>query len=199
MKRTFTLALAAAATFAAAAPAHAALTSAGVACKPSDVSPDADKCSGWWVGNLLQYGKDAPKKGTNAAYDAQQDAVKALFDDLGFPWTGKTVIQNLGDLSGTGGVIDFTGVLSGKTIIGIHRGNAGVGDKSQTAFFLWNNLKPSDKISLDLGGLSGSNLYLTSFTTAVPEPATWLLMIAGVGLVGWQLRRRRQTVKVSYA
>ena len=27
--------------------------------------------------------------------------------------------------------------------------------------------------------------------SAVPEPATWIMMIAGVGMIGWQLRRRR--------
>ena len=35
---------------------------------------------------------------------------------------------------------------------------------------------------------------------AVPEPATWVMMLAGFGLVGGTLRSRvRQTVKVSYA
>lgn len=27
--------------------------------------------------------------------------------------------------------------------------------------------------------------------TPVPEPATWIMMIVGVGMIGWQLRRRR--------
>jgi hypothetical protein len=30
----------------------------------------------------------------------------------------------------------------------------------------------------------------------VPEPATWVMMIVGVGMIGWQLRRRRVTVTV---
>lgn len=33
---------------------------------------------------------------------------------------------------------------------------------------------------------------------AVPEPATWLMMIMGFGLVGGSMRRKRQTVQVSY-
>jgi PEP-CTERM motif len=54
---------------------------------------------------------------------------------------------------------------------------------------------------------SGSFLY-DSFTVslvggptaAVPEPASWTMMIAGFGLVGGAMRRRRgQTVKVGYA
>lgn len=44
------------------------------------------------------------------------------------------------------------------------------------------------------GGYSG----VLSFA-AVPEPSTWLMMILGVGIAGAALRRRRQTVKVSYA
>ena len=33
---------------------------------------------------------------------------------------------------------------------------------------------------------------------AVPEPASWALMIAGFGLVGSAMRRRRETVRVSF-
>lgn len=180
---------------AAATPGHAALVSSGVACKATDVSPTASACKGWYKGNLLDFGKTGPKN--SQSYKNQLDAMAALAS-LGFSWNGMTVIQNLGSISNTGGTIDFTGFLSGKTVIGIHRGNSGDKSGSSTAFFLWNNLKPTDKITLNLGGLSSSNLYLTTFSQ-VPEPATWMLMIAGVGLVGWQLRRRRQTVSVRYA
>lgn len=47
-------------------------------------------------------------------------------------------------------------------------------------------------------GRSASYSGTLSFA-AVPEPSTWLLMIFGVGIAGAALRRRRQTVKVSYA
>ena len=38
----------------------------------------------------------------------------------------------------------------------------------------------------------GSTRYLSGFASsgAVPEPASWALMITGFGLVGWALRRR---------
>jgi hypothetical protein len=179
----------------AAAPGQAALVSSGVTCKATDVSPTASDCRGWYKGNLLDFGKTGPAN--SQSYKDQLDAMKALAS-LGFAWNGQTVVQNLGSISNTGGTIDFTGFLSGKTVIGVHRGNAGDRSGSSTAFFLWNNLKPTDTITLNLGGLSGSNLYLTTFS-AVPEPGTWLLMIAGVGLIGWQLRRRRNTTTVRYA
>ncbi|MHB8286935.1 MAG: PEPxxWA-CTERM sorting domain-containing protein, partial [Caulobacteraceae bacterium] len=34
---------------------------------------------------------------------------------------------------------------------------------------------------------------VTSVTSAAPEPATWLLMIGGIGMVGAVLRRRPTT------
>lgn len=199
MKRTFTLALAAAATFAAASPAQAALVSTagpGVNnCQLTHVSPTATACSGWWLGNLLPEGN-----GGNAA--ALKEDARLALAQLGFNWDKVTILQKITPQN-TGGVIDFTGVPSGNTIVGIHRGSAGGQTDpygNATAFFRWNNLDAAQQndIKLLLQGLSSSTLYVTTFTT-VPEPATWLLMIAGVGLVGWQLRRRRQTVKVSYA
>lgn len=190
MKRTFTLALAAAATFAAASPAQAALVSSGLGCTTTQVSPTASACVGWYQGQLL--GGSGPMR---------QDAKDALAL-LGYNWTPNTLANTVQILSSiSGNTIDFTvgtGILSGKTIIGIHRGASTAGGTQSTAFFRWDNLKPTDKITLNIGGLSSSTLYITTFSV-VPEPATWLLMIAGVGLVGWQLRRRRQTTKVSYA
>ena len=38
-----------------------------------------------------------------------------------------------------------------------------------------------------------------SAVAAIPEPATWGLMIVGVGAVGGTLRRRRATVRVAFA
>lgn len=190
MKRTFTGALAIAATFAVVSPAQAAISptpTKTTQCQASQISPTASACSGWWSGNLL------PESGPLT------DQAKYALAELGFDWDKVTILQKIQD-GNDAGIIDFTGILSGRTIIGVHRGGNGKnGDPGNaSAFFRWDNLSPTDTVQLNLSGLSSQTLYITAFGV-VPEPATWLLMIAGVGLVGWQLRRRRQSVTVSYA
>ncbi len=43
------------------------------------------------------------------------------------------------------------------------------------------------------------DVSVTGLTGAVPEPASWALMIAGIGMVGGAMRRRRVSTKVSFA
>ncbi|MEY4240285.1 MAG: hypothetical protein RL339_2886 [Pseudomonadota bacterium] len=185
MKRTFTLALAAAATFAAASPAQAALVNVtpATACSTSGVGPAADACTGWWRGNL---------NGQSAGVYADTLAALKLLDPTIASFTSLAYIPSLNGSS----TINFGITLSGKTIIGIHRGGAGDFRPDGTAFYLWNNLPQTGSLTNTIPGISNATLYMTS---AVPEPGTWMLMIAGIGLMGWQLRRRRQSVKVSYA
>lgn len=48
--------------------------------------------------------------------------------------------------------------------------------------------------------LDGFKIESISFTSAVPEPGTWMLMVIGIGMLGGALRhRRRQQSKVSLA
>ena len=50
--------------------------------------------------------------------------------------------------------------------------------------------------------LSSQNALETdniSFTAAVPEPATWAMMLMGFGAVGYSMRRRKTNVRVAYA
>ena len=41
--------------------------------------------------------------------------------------------------------------------------------------------------------------FIAGAMAAVPEPTTWAMMIGGFGLVGGSLRRRRQSVRVTFA
>jgi hypothetical protein len=56
--------------------------------------------------------------------------------------------------------------------------------------------------TLTISGLSGGKGSYSgnvAFSSAVPELATWLMMIAGVGFTGAALRRRKSDYKVNYA
>lgn len=46
-----------------------------------------------------------------------------------------------------------------------------------------------------VGSQNGSGIYTFSMTTAVPESETWAMMLAGLGLVGLQLRRKSKVAK----
>ena len=59
-------------------------------------------------------------------------------------------------------------------------------------------LKVADTAWIDSGNLTSWSVQLSGNAGAVPEPATWAMMIAGFGLVGGAMRRRSK-VKVSYA
>jgi hypothetical protein len=56
--------------------------------------------------------------------------------------------------------------------------------------------------TLTISGMSGGKGSYSgnvAFSSAVPEVATWLMMIAGVGFTGAALRRRKSAYKVNYA
>ncbi|WP_203311571.1 PEPxxWA-CTERM sorting domain-containing protein [Sphingomonas beigongshangi] len=94
--------------------------------------------------------------------------------------------------------------------------NAGVFDYSGTITFRDGNLV-SDIINFTFMSTQlGQNVTTTVATgfyqnapvfntatgqtlAAVPEPATWALMILGMGAVGFAMRRRKQTVRVAFA
>ena len=52
-----------------------------------------------------------------------------------------------------------------------------------------------------VSGASAGDAYFRNLTiSAVPEPATWAMMVGGFGAIGFGLRRRRrQAVRVTYA
>lgn len=55
------------------------------------------------------------------------------------------------------------------------------------------------KYSLNFTGGNGSNFNGTANLTAVPEPATWGLMLLGFGAMGGMLRTRRRAPRVRFA
>jgi PEP-CTERM motif len=99
--------------------------------------------------------------------------------------------SNTGPVGGLGGqpsVLVPVGYVSG-TQLGISTSTwnnqtlASLGAVSGTYVWTWGNGGTADSLTLNVG--------------AVPEPATWAMMIAGFGIVGCAMRRR--VAKVSYA
>jgi hypothetical protein len=67
-----------------------------------------------------------------------------------------------------------------------------------TSFASSNNLAAGDYYFLVSGtgtGLSGGKYVVGLTTTPVPEPETWPMVLAGLGLVGLQLRRKSKMAK----
>ncbi len=88
---------------------------------------------------------------------------------------------------------------AGGASAGVTKGNTGVGTFSLTFATAPTLLKLSDLYvryqSINTNRIQGGSAVgeAQTPTAGVPEPATWAMMIAGFGLVGASLRRRRRT------
>ena len=166
-----------------------------VACTFDQISPAASACQGWFDGNL--------NGGSDDKNEASAAALNALLGTDAFTGDNLTFLENLGSISGS--FIDFKTPLFGETVIAFHVGGANGQDSgigyTATAFFKFdagNLVGGLDKIDLNVAGLSNARLYSTgAFQAAVPEPATWAMMILGFGAIGLQLRKRKRALTLA--
>jgi hypothetical protein len=159
-------------------------TPATVTCGTTDITATSATilaCSGFVSGNLLNQ--------SNASADQQ------ILQALGYgDWSGKItdVAGSANNLNGSR-TVDFGVDLSGISIIGIHYGNGKGGPGQGTAFYVLDAAQGIGQIHLAYGASSNAILFATGLPRQiadVPEPASWMLMIGGFGLIGAQMRRR---------
>lgn len=131
------------------------------------------------------------------------DSAAALNALLGVnTYTGPTLTW-IEDLVSSNTTVNFNAALYGQTVVSFHVGAAngqanGVGYQA-TAFYVFdagNAIGGLNTFTFNKAGLSNARLYSTGRYTpppAVPEPATWAMMIVGFGAVGGSIRFRRRT------
>lgn len=161
-------------------------------CGPNDVTaPTAVMitCNGYISGNLLN------GKAANILTD--QNILNAFPYASG--WDGKIADVKASTTKLTNGLLDFGITLKGVSILAIHYGAAkgagGPGGES-TAFYVLDAAQGINQFHLKYAaGFSNASLFVTGLPrhiAATPEPATWATMIAGFGMIGMQMRRRRK-------
>ncbi len=94
---------------------------------------------------------------------------------------------------GTKSLADWISGNAGSTL-SVYGIEIGFGSGWQGNFF-----GGADNVSVQFGTAGGvtSNFEVAAATGAVPEPATWAMMIMGFGLMGYSMRRRRATFAIA--
>jgi hypothetical protein len=133
---------------------------------------------------------------------------------MGLIGTGSGSISTTVDMTGFGGAADLdidSVVINGvtlasellKDINGVQCFTEGVGTCGATEQFSASNvpITGGQLNTIVVTGISrGNGSYggnLTFTPTAVPEPATWAMMLLGFAGIGWQLRRKRSNAALA--
>ena len=163
-------------------------------CDKNLTDPNAIACQGYYEKNV--FGGSEDKR------DIQADAILALtgsndlFDGSQEAWDA--IIANGYKLEADGGdtAFDFGTELFGQVVIGAHFGNVD-GNNDQygnvSVFYLFDFGTEGGFVTLDnIQGWSNAVLYIGDQPPAVPEPATWAMMLLGFGAAGTAMRRSRR-------
>jgi hypothetical protein len=151
-------------------------------CALGDLVSAATACSGFYAGNLL----------SNNASDIT--AQKAGLAAIGFTWDGNfAAVEKINSLNGSK-IVDFAKLLNAISFVGFHFGNGQGGPGNATAFYKIDAGVNLDTFKLTYNASSGAVLYSTGEASdddpsAVPEPASWMLLLAGFGFLGIAMRR----------
>lgn len=166
-------------------------------------------CKGYYGGNLLQGGTGSTTP------DQIRDILTDLLDGSPAPNSSQPAYNPpytldfstvIGAVDGTNGnpVYNFGSLnLSGLTLFGAHFGNNIDSDINNVTAFWLLDLGPNTTHSISITdtqgrGVSGAQVFATS-VPAVPEPATWAMMLLGFGAIGMASRRSRKPVLAQIA
>jgi uncharacterized protein YraI len=106
---------------------------------------------------------------------------------IGFYW-GSIDRYNKVDVLGAGGATIFT--LNGTTLINANFGNQSMAATNRRVTFFAEGNEVITGLKFTSTGVAFEIDDITA-AGAVPEPATWAMLIAGFGLVGAAMRRQR--------
>jgi hypothetical protein len=193
------LALAALPAFLAAAPA-AAVTIANISVTPNSSVTAVTEAPGFLEVDIALANFDAigfnivagPEDGTSFEFNALVDVLTGI--ELSRNLASMTLALGGGATFQTIGTIDptfatWSSMLSPDSTTLTIRFNPG-----EPAGVLLGAVGGGDNFVIGLPGDQGGTYSLSITSEAVPEPATWALLIAGFGFVGTALRRRRAAV-----
>jgi hypothetical protein len=154
-------------------------------CLTTAIDPSASECGGIFEGNNVGSGSggSAPGEALTEEYIENRWGITA--DGVTY---NSPVDANGG---GLGFEFDLGGTLEGSFVVAVKQGDA-------FTLFYYEESAPVDSLTyLGYGGTGFLGAGISHFTVygtvtpPIPEPSTYALMLAGLGVVGWMARRRR--------